>query len=86
METQKIAKQVIGFQRTMFNNTCNAISVMQDNSESMMNSFLKQFPWLTDDARKPLNESISFIKESKNNYQKMVDEGFQNLAEMIDKK
>ena len=86
METQKIAKQMIDFQRTMFNNTCNAVTVIQDNSESMMNGYLKQFPWLTDEARKPLNDSMTFFKESKNNYQKIVDEGFQNLTKMIDKK
>lgn len=86
METQKIAKQMIGFHRMMFNNACNAVTVIQDNSESMMNGYLKQFPWLTDDARKPLNDSITFFKESKNNYQKIVDEGFQNLTKMIDNK
>ena len=86
METQKIAKQMIDFQRTMFNNTYNAVTVIQDNSESMMNGYLKQFPWLTDEARKPLNDSMTFFKESKNNYQKIVDEGFQNLTKMIDKK
>ena len=77
---------MIGFQRTIFNNTCNAIAVMQDNSENMMNGFLKQFPWVTNDSKKPLNDSISFFKESRSNYQKMIDQGFQNLAEMIDHK
>lgn len=84
MEAETIAKQIIGFHRTMFNNTCNAITVMQDSSESMMNGFLKQFPWITDDARKPLNDSISFMKESNKNYQKMVNEGFQHLAGMTE--
>lgn len=77
---------MIGFQRTIFNNTCNAIAVMQDNSENMLNGFLKQFPWFTNDSKTPLNDSISFFKESRNNYQKMIDQGFQNLAEMIDHK
>lgn len=86
MEIQQITKQMIGFRRMMFNNTCNAFNVIQDNSTSMMNGFLKQFPWITEDARKPLNDSMTFFKHTRNNYQKMVDEGYNYLEKMIDTK
>ncbi len=86
MELQKIAKQMIGFRRMMFNNTCSAINVIQDNSESMMNGFLKQFPWITDEARKPFNDSIAFLRESRNHYQKICDEGYKYMERMINTK
>lgn len=86
MEIQKIAKQMIGFRRMMFNNTCSAIDVIQDNSESMMNGFLKQFPWITDEARRPLNDSLALFKESRNHYQKMCDEGFKYMERIMNPK
>lgn len=86
MELQKIARQMIGFRRMMFNNTCSAINVVQDNSESMMNGFLKQFPWITDEARKPLNDSMAFFRESRNHYQKICDEGYKYMEKMINTK
>lgn len=86
MEAPKIAKQMIGFQRAMFNNTFNAINIIQTNSENMMNSFFKQFPWMTDETRKPLNDSVVFLKESNSSIQKLVDEGLNNFEKMIDNK
>lgn len=86
MELQKIAKQMIGFRRMMFNNTCSAFNVIQNNSESMMNGFLKQFPWITDEARRPLNDSMTFMKESRNHYQKICDEGYKYMEKMINTK
>lgn len=86
MEAQNFAKQIIGFRRMMFNNTCSAINVFQDNSQSMMNGFLKQFPWITDEARRPLNESMNLIKESRNHYQKLCDEGYKYMEKMMNSK
>lgn len=86
METPKAAKQVIGFQKTLFDNTFNAVIVMQDNSENMMNGFLKQFPWVTEEAKKPLNDSITFIKRARDDYKKSVDQGFDKLEELINGK
>lgn len=86
MEIQKLTKQMIGFRRMMFNNTCSAFNAVQDNSESMMNAFLRQFPWITDDARKPLQDSMAFYRESRNHYQKLVDEGYKYAEKMINTK
>ncbi len=86
METPKIAKQMIGFQKTLFENTYNAVTVMQDNSEQMLNGFIKQFPWVTEEAKKPLNESIAFIKKARDDYKKAVEQGFDKLEELVDTK
>lgn len=86
METPKIAKQVIGFQKTMFDNTYNAITVMQDNTENMMTGFLKQFPWVTEEVTKPLNDSITFTKKARDDYKKIVDQGFDKFTELVNDK
>lgn len=86
MEMQRFTKQMIGFRRMMFNNTCSAINVIQDSSESMMNGFLKQFPWITDDARKPISDSLAFLKESRNHYQKICDEGYKYMEKAMNPK
>jgi len=83
METANIAKQVISFQKSLFDNTYNAVTAMQDNSENMMNGILKQFPWVTEEVKKPLNESIASIKKTRNDYKKTVDQGFDKLEELI---
>lgn len=86
MEPIKIAKQMIGFQRTLIDNTYNTVTVMQDNSENVINSLLKQFAWVTEEAKKPFNDSVTFMKSAREDYKKTVDQGFDKLEELVDNK
>ncbi len=67
---------MVGFQKALFDNTYTVLTVVQDFSESMMNGFLKQFPWITDEVKKPLADSVTFCKTARNDYKKIVDESF----------
>lgn len=84
METTKITKQMIGFQKALFDNTYSAMSVMQDYSENMTIGFLKQFPWVTEESRKPLDDSMEFFKTARRDYKKAVDQGYAKLVELTD--
>jgi hypothetical protein len=86
MEPNKFAKQMVSYQRILFDNTYNAATVVQDNTENLINACLKQFPWLTEEARKPFNDSFTFMKSAREDYKKTVDQGFDNFEEFIDKK
>ena len=86
MDAQKIAKQIIYLQKTMFDNTYNAMTVMQDHSENMLNGFLKQFPWVTEEVRKPLTDSLTLLKGARNNCKKAADQGFEKISDMVKNK
>jgi hypothetical protein len=86
MEPTKIAKEIMGLQRTLFDNTYDAVTAMQDNSENMINNFLNQFPWVNEDAKKPFNDSVTFIKKAREDSRKTIDQGFDKLAELVDNK
>jgi hypothetical protein len=57
--TAKVAKQMVGFQKTVFENSFNTMNVVQDQTESMLNNFIGQFPWVTEDGKKQMNETFS---------------------------
>ncbi len=86
MEPIKITRQMIDFQKALFDNTYTVVAAMQDNSENMVNGILNQFTWVTEEAKRPFNESVTFIKRAREDYRKTIDQGFDNLAELIDKK
>jgi len=86
METAKIIKQMIGFQKAMFDNSFSAMSVMQDYSENMMAGCLKQFPWVTEESRKPLDDSMKFFKSTRKDYKKAMDDGYTKWAELVEMK
>ncbi|MBF0377176.1 MAG: hypothetical protein HQK72_06810 [Desulfamplus sp.] len=86
METTKIAKQMIGFQKTVFNNTFNAMAIVQDQTESMLNGFLGQFPLMTEDVKKQVKESIDFAKKARDDFKKAVDDGYAKFEQMFEQK
>lgn len=82
METAKLTKQMIDFQKAAFDNTYAGLTVFQDYTENMTNGFLKQFPWVTEEGKKPIQNSFELMKKSREDYKKMIDQGFDKLAEM----
>lgn len=85
METGKFAQQVIGMHKTMFDNTFNGMVVLQNYSENMMDGFLRQFPWMTEENKKPFVESMAMMKKMRDEYKAAVDQGYAKLEEMVEK-
>lgn len=86
METVKMTKQVIGFQKAVFDNTFNGIAFMQDYSQNMMDGFMRQFPWITEQNQKPLKDTVELMKKARTDYKNAVDQGFNQLENMINVK
>ncbi len=84
MEAAKIAKQVIGFQKTFFDNTYNAMVILQDQSENIFNGFLNQFPWITKDSKKTWNDTLQFTKKARDDFKKAVDDGYLRMEELYE--
>ncbi len=83
METGKIANQTITFQKSLFENTFSAMSMVQDQTEKMTNSFLTQLPWVNEDGKKAVSDAVKMYKEARDNFKKAVDDGFAKMEEMF---
>jgi hypothetical protein len=83
MEPGKIAKQMINFQKTLFENSFNAMVMIQDQTEKMTDTFLERLPWLPQEGRKTVTDSIGFYKKARDDFKKAVDEGFLKLEELF---
>lgn len=86
MDSAQIAKQMIGFQKTVFNNSFNAMVVVQEQTETMINNFLGQSPWVTQDAVKQMDETLAFTKKARDDFKKAIDEGYDRFEKMLDQK
>lgn len=82
METAKFTKRMLNFQKAAFENSYVGLTAFSDYSENMLDGFLRQFPWVSDENRKPIYESIDMMKKACEDYKKMVDQGFEKLEEM----
>ena len=86
METGKIAKQMIDFQKTTFDNTFNAMVALQDQTESMVNVLMKQSAWLPEEGKKVINEWVTAYKKGRDDFKNSVDENFSKVEEFFSAK
>lgn len=86
MDTTQIAKQMITFQKTVLDNSFNALSVVQDQTETMISNFMTQIPWATEDAKKQMNETFAYTKKAREDFKKALDEGYGQFEKLFDQK
>jgi hypothetical protein len=83
MEPATIAKQTIAFQKALFENSFNAMKMVQDQTEKMLNTFLGQLSWVPEEGRKAITESVDFYKKARDDFKEAVDKGFSKMEEMF---
>jgi hypothetical protein len=84
MESTKMAKQMMDFYKTTFDNSFNAMVMLQEQSEKMVNTFMDQATWLPEEGKGTLKEWASTYKKAREDFKKSVDEGFKKVEEYFD--
>jgi hypothetical protein len=83
MEQGKIAKQMIDFHKATFDNTFNAMSILQEQTERMVAMFLEQSPWVPEDGRKAINEWVKTYKKGRADFKTTVDVSFKKVDDFF---
>lgn len=86
METIKLARQSLLFQKTIFENSFNAMILSQDQTEKMVTAYLDQLPWVTDEGKKSLQETVDMARKARDDFKKAVDEGYKKFEELLEEK
>ena len=84
MESQRIGKQMVGFQKTMFDNGYNTLSVFQDQAENMITGFWGQFPFVTEEGKKQVDEAFSYTRKAREDFKKVIDESYSQVEKLFD--
>lgn len=83
MEQGKIAKQMIDFHKATFDNTFNAMSILQEQTERMVNMFLEQSPWVPEDGRHAINEWLKAYKKGRSDFKATVDDSYKKVDDFF---
>lgn len=70
---------MIEFNKATFDNTFSAMVMLQEQTETMVNSFMEQANWLPEEGRKVLNEWLTSYKKGRNEFKKTVDQSFKKV-------
>ena len=83
MEQKKMAKQMIDFYKTSFDNTYSALTIMQEQTERMTNMFLEQATGIPPEGKKALQEWTKAYKKGCEEFKKTVDDNFKKAESMF---
>jgi polyhydroxyalkanoate synthesis regulator phasin len=79
MEPKQMAKQVIDFNKTAFDNSFEAMAVLQDQTEKMVNAFIEQNTLIPEEGKKAVADWIKSYKKGRNDFKTAADESFKKV-------
>lgn len=83
MDQKQVLKQMIDFNKAAFDNTFNAIVMLQDQAESSSNTLLAQATWLPKEGKKAIDEWVKTCKTGREAFKKSVDESFKKVEDFF---
>lgn len=79
MDQKQLLKQMIDFNKASFDNTFNALSMLQEQAERMTKQMLETAQWLPQEGKKAINEWLKAYKKGCEEYKKLVDDRFKDV-------
>ena len=79
MDQKKMMKQMLDLNRTAFNNTYNAVVLLQDQFERVAQTTLARTDWLPEESRKAIDEWTATYKTGRDNFKQYIDESYQKI-------
>lgn len=79
MDQKHMLKQMVEFNQTAFDNSFKAMVMMQNQMETVTNSFMEKANWIPPESRKAMDTWMNACKNGRENFKKYVDDGFKKL-------
>lgn len=81
MDHKQIAKQMIQFNKTAFDNSFNAMQMVYQQNEKMLDVFLNQSPWLPEEGKKTILNWVETYKKGCEDFKSQVDQNYQKVED-----
>jgi len=83
MDPKEIIKQMVHFNKTIFDNTFDALSIILEQREKMINVFFEQTPWFPEEGKKIVNEWVKAYKKGRYDFKASIDENFGKVEDFF---
>lgn len=83
MNSKVIAKQIINFNKANFDNTFDAITVLQNHSEKMVDLFLEQATIFPPEGKKVIAEWMESFRKGRKDFKVSVDDHFKTVEDFF---
>ena len=79
MDQKKLFKQMLDFNKSAFENSFNAMVMLQEQAERVGNTILDQATWLPEEGRKAVQDWVDSFKKGRSDFKSMLDENYQRV-------
>jgi hypothetical protein len=85
MDAKQIVKQMLAFNKTVFDTNFNSMKALQEQTEIIINKFWEKTPMFPEEGRKAISEWLKAYKKGCEDYKNIVDENFQKVEDSLTK-
>lgn len=85
MDQKQIAKQMMDFNKTTFDNAFNAMIALQDQTEKLVNNFLEKAQWVPGNGKEAINEWVKTYKKGREDFKTYTDEAYSKVIDYFAK-
>lgn len=83
MDQNQIFKQMVAFNQATFNNSFNAMVLLQDQFERVARTALDQATWMPAEGQKAIASWVEAYKAGRDNYKKYMDDSYQKVEQYL---
>lgn len=83
MAYNQIAKQVIDFQKTSFSSWYDAVSLMQNQAVSTLDTMLDQSTWIPEEGRQAISSWINVCEQERDRLKSYIDDSFTGAEKLV---
>ena len=84
MDQKQMAKQMVQFNKTAFDNSFKAMTLVYEQNAKMLEAFMSQAHWLPEEGRKALKEWMESYKTGSQDFKRMVDASYEKVEAYFD--
>ncbi len=81
MDQMQFVRQVIDFQKSSFDNSFEAMKIIQEQTEKATDALLSQTNLIPEDGKKVLSQWYDAYKKGADDFKKIVDDNFQKVED-----
>jgi hypothetical protein len=83
MDTGRIAKNMIKFNKTAFENTFHAMTILQEQTERTIGYRLQQAPLLPAEAKTAISDWLGAYRKGREDFKAAMDESYKKVEDFF---
>jgi len=76
MNDKKIVQQLIEYHKAAFENTFNSLTALHEQTEKIINNFVRQAAWIPEEGKTVISEWINTYKKGQIDFKTAVDSNY----------